>query len=57
MKKKIKRIKTGEERCLLFSLYHNGLFKQKVIPNKKKNVKKFNLKKEMASYLNIMIYA
>ena len=46
MKKKIKRIKTGEERCLLFNLYHNGLFKQKVIPNKKKNVKKYDAKIE-----------
>ena len=54
MKKKIsKRIKTGEERCLLFNLYHNKLFRQKVIPNKKKNVKKFNWKKDMADYLNI----
>lgn len=54
MKKKIsKRIKTGEERCLLFNLYHNKLFRQKVIPNKKKKVKKFNWKKDMADYLNI----
>ena len=57
MKKKIsKRIKTGEERCLLFNLYHNKLFRQKVIPNKKKNVKKFNWKKDMADYLNVMNY-
>lgn len=57
MKKKIsKRIKTGEERCLLFNLYHNKLFKQKVIPNKKKDVKKFNWKKDMADYLNIKSY-
>lgn len=53
MKKKIKRIKTGEERCLLFNLYHNGLFKQKIIQNKKKKVKKFNWKKDIADYLNI----
>lgn len=53
MKKKIKRIKTGEERCLLFNLYHNGLFKQKIIPNKKKKAKKFNWKKDIADYLNI----
>ena len=57
MKKKIsKRIKTGEERCLLFNLYHNKLFKQKVIPNKKKNIKKFDWKKDMADYLNIKSY-
>ena len=53
MKKKNKRIKTGEERCLLFNLYHNGLFRQKVIPNKKKKEKKFNWKKDMTDYLNI----
>jgi len=35
-KRKQKRIKTGEERCLLFDLYHNGLYRQKVIANKKK---------------------
>ena len=57
MKKKIsKRIKTGEERCLLFNLYHDKLFKQKVIPNKKKNIKKFDWKKDMAGYLNIKSY-
>lgn len=53
MKKKIKRIKTGEERAILFNLYHNGLFKQKIIQNKKKKVKKFNWKKDIADYLNI----
>ena len=53
MKKKNKRIKTGEERCLLFNLYHNVLFRQKVIPNKKKKEKKFNWKKDMTDYLNI----
>lgn len=57
MKKKIsKRIKTGEERCLLFNLYHNKLFKQKVIPNKKKNIKRFDWKKDMADHLNIKNY-
>jgi len=51
-KKKQKRFKTGEERALLFDLYHNGLYKQKIIPNKKKeNNKKFNLKKEISYYL------
>jgi hypothetical protein len=35
-KRKQKRIRTGEERCLLFDLYHNGLFRQKVVPNKKR---------------------
>jgi len=48
--KKQKRIKTGEERILLFDLYHNGLYKQKIIPNKKKQIKKLNIKKEMSYY-------
>lgn len=30
-----------------------GLLRTKVIPNKKKNVKKFNWKKDIADYLNI----
>jgi len=34
--KKQKRFISGEERALRFNLYHNGLFKQKIIPNKKK---------------------
>lgn len=52
-KKKNKRFVTGEERLLRFNLFHNGLFKQKVIRNKKKDVKKFNLNKELNPYLNI----
>lgn len=35
-KRKQKRFKTGEERALLFDLFHNGLYRQKVIANKKK---------------------
>ena len=35
-KRKHKRIKTGEERCLLFDLFHNGLYRQKIVPNKKR---------------------
>lgn len=35
-KKKTKQLIGGEERALRFALFHNGLFKQKVIPNKKK---------------------
>lgn len=57
MKKKNKRIKTGEERCLLFNLYHNRLFRQKIIPNKKKKEKKFNWKKDVTDYLNIKNFA
>lgn len=47
-----KRVKSGEERVLKFNLFHNGLFKHKVIKNKKKEVKKFNFKKEISSYLS-----
>lgn len=52
-KRKNKRIKTGEERCLLFNLYHNGLFRHKVIKNKKKEIKKFNWKQNITDYLSI----
>ena len=51
---KKKRIVKSEERLLRFNLFHNGLFKQKVIPNKKKeqhNRKKFQINKEMSGYL------
>lgn len=54
MKKKFKRFISGEERALRFNLFHNGLFKQKIIKNKKKEIKKFNFKKEISSYLNIL---
>ena len=54
-KKKPKRIKSGEERTLLFNLYHNGLFKQKIIPNKKKKTKKFDIKKEVSYYLSCFL--
>lgn len=54
MKKiKQKKLINQESRILRFELFHNGLYKQKVIPNKKKNVKKFNWKKDIADYLNI----
>ena len=51
--KKQKRFISGEERALRFNLFHNGLFKQKIIKNKKKEIKKFNYKKEISYYLNI----
>lgn len=51
-KHKQKRIKTGEERALQFALFHNGLFKQKIIPNKKKKIKKFSMKDLATDYLN-----
>lgn len=55
MKKKNKRIKTGEERAILFNLYHNGLFHHRIVPNKKKKekAKKINWKQIVADYLNI----
>ena len=55
MKKKNKRIKTGEERAILFNLYHNGLFYHRTVPNKKKKekAKKINWKQIVADYLNI----
>ena len=47
-KRKQKRIKTGEERALLFDLFHNGLYRQKVVPNKKRknDRKEWRAKKE-----------
>jgi len=50
MKKK-KRTKSGEERALLFALYHNGLYKQKIIPNKKKAEKLKRKKVDIRDYL------
>lgn len=53
-KKKQKQIKRIDINAM--ELHMNGLFRMKVIPNKKKeqnNRKKFNLQKEMSSYLNI----
>ena len=53
-KRKQKRIKTGEERCLLFDLFHNGLYRQKVVPNKKrKNDRKLWRAKREGYPLNI----
>ena len=53
MKNKCKTFVTGERRALRFNLFHNSLYKQKIIKNKKKENKKFNLKKEISYYLNI----
>ena len=54
MKKiKQKKLINQESRILRFELFHNGLYKQKVIPNKKKDIKKYNWKKDMTDYLNI----
>lgn len=53
-KKKIKEIKRMDIPAM--ELHLNGLYRMKIIPNKKKeqnNRKKFNLKKEMSSYLSI----
>jgi len=52
-KKKQKKLINKENRILRFELFHNGLYKQKIIRNKKKDNKKFNWKKDIADYLNI----
>lgn len=49
MKKKI--IKTRDK--IARELWMSNQFKQKVIPNKKKIVKKFDYKKEISYYLNV----
>lgn len=48
MKKKI--IKTRDK--IARELWISNQFKQKVIPNKKKIIKKFDYKKEISYYLN-----
>lgn len=53
-KRKIKQIKRVDIPSM--ELHLNGLYRMKVIPNKKKeqkNRKKFNLNRELSSYLNI----
>ena len=47
MKKiKQKKLINQKSRILRFELFHNGLYKQKVIPNKKKDVTDYlNIKK------------
>ena len=52
-KKKQKKLINQESRILRFELFQNGLYKQKVIPNTKKDVKKYNWKKDVTDYLNI----
>ena len=37
----------------LMNMWQSGMLRTKVIPNKKKKIKKFNWKKDMADYLNI----
>lgn len=49
-KRKTKRFISGEERALRFALFHNGLFKQKVIPNKKKAEKLKRKKVDIREY-------
>lgn len=56
MSKKKKRFIPGEIRAINFDLFHNGLYKQQIIKNKKKEQysrKKFKLSKESSYYLNI----
>lgn len=50
----MKKIKTKKPRNIaLMKEWQSGLLRTKVIPNKKKKLKKFNWKKDMADYLNI----
>ena len=37
----------------LMNMWQSGMLRTKVIPNKKKKIKKLNWKKDMADYLNI----
>lgn len=58
MSKKKKRFIPGEIRAINFDLFHNGLYKQQIIKNKKKeqyNRKKFKLNKESSYYLNVFL--
>lgn len=50
----MKKIKIKKPRNItLMKEWQSGLLRTKVIPNKKKKLKKFNWKKDMADYLNI----
>lgn len=40
---------------IAFMMLTSGMYKQKVIKNKKKEQKKFNLKKELSYYLSTLI--
>ena len=54
MKKiKQKKLFNWDSRILSFELFHNGFFFFIVISNKKKDVKKYNWKKDVTDYLNI----
>ncbi len=55
-KKKIKRLITGEERALRFALFHNRLFKQKIIPNKKKAEKLKRKKVDIREYQPFLFF-
>ena len=40
---------------IAYDLLTNGLYKPKVIKNKKKQIKKFNWRKEISSYLSTLV--
>ena len=40
---------------IAFMMFTSGMYKQKVIKNKKKEQKKFNLKKELSYYLSTLL--
>lgn len=54
-RKQNKRFIPGQIRAINFDLFHNGLYRMKVVKNKKKETKKFDLKKEISSYLNVYL--
>ena len=56
-RKEIIKIKTQKPRNFeLIELQIKGLMRTRVIRNKKKDVKKFNWKKDCADYLNFMFH-
>lgn len=51
MKKKVVK----KRNPIAYMMLTSGMYKQKVIKNKKKEQKKFNLKKELSYYLSTLI--
>jgi len=50
MKKKVIK----KRNPIAYALFTNSLFKSKVVKDKKKTLKKFNLKKELSYYLSTL---
>ena len=49
----IKQKKPKIRNSQLMNMWQSGMLRTKVIPNKKKDVKKYNWKKDVTDYLNI----